>query len=71
MFIKKISTLLNFTLIRSTDWDVKGIYIKENVILFMNNCAIPTGQLQDSLDGGSTLFLCNADDAGCLVRILI
>ena len=70
MFIKN-STLINFTLVRSTDWDVKGIYIKGNVILFMNNHAIPTGQLQDPWDGRSTLSSCSADDAGCLVRILI
>ena len=66
MFIKKNSALLNFTLVRSTDQDVKG-----HVILFMNNCAIPMGQLQDSLNGRSTLFLYNADDAGCLIGILI
>ena len=66
MFIK---TLHNFALVRSTDQDVNKIYMKGKVILFTCDHAILTGQLQDSQDGRLTLFLHDADDAGCLVRI--
>ena len=69
MFIK--TTLHNFALISSTDRDVNKIYMKGKVIAFTCDCAIPTGQLQDSQDSRLTLFLHDADDVGCLVRIPI